>query len=164
MIIRPVEQDDAEALLAFYQSLSEEVRRVFLPPGPVTEDTIQAHLSTVANGTCVSLVLDNYGMIMGHAFIQSIDTGAPMLGIGLRDVVIGCGYGRQMMERLLAIADARRLPLTALSVVKTNYRAEALYRHMGYVRKRETTFRSRNDSWYMERVLPDKDADRRNGV
>lgn len=159
MIIRPIEDEDASELLAFYQSLSEEVARVFLPPGPVSPDTVEQHLEAVRTGTSISFVLDNDGMIMGHAFLSGLDRRVPMVSIGLRDAIVGCGYGRQMMERLLAVADARRIPVTALTVVKSNHRAEALYRSLGYRRKHESSFRVRNDSWYMERRLPPRDRD-----
>lgn len=159
MTIRPVRQDDLEALLAFYWSLSDAVARVFLPPGPVAEDTVRDHLDSVADERTISLVLDRDGVIMGHASLQGLDRGTPMVSIGLRDEIIGYGYGRQLLARLLQIADDRGIPVTALSVVRTNRRAIALYERMGYRRKRLATFREHNDSWHMERVRPDPESE-----
>jgi len=163
MTIRPTTPDDDEALLDFYRSLSEEVARVFLPESPVSHDTISAHLGGVETGACLSLVLeDSEGQVMGHAFIQPLDGPRPMVGIGLRDAIIGYGFGRRLMERLLQIADERRLPATWLSVVKGNDRAESLYRSLGYRRNGQSTFRRHNDSWSMIRRLPQRgDADAR---
>lgn len=154
MTIRPAERQDAQPLLDFYLSLSDEVARVFLPPEPVTLDAVRAHLRGIVEGQCISLVLqDEDGVIMGHAFIQGVGGKDPRVGIGLRDVIIGCGYGRMMLQRLLELSDQRGLPVTKLSVVKTNRRAEELYVRMGYVRVGHSTFRQRNDSWLMERRL-----------
>jgi len=154
LTIRPLGPDDAEELLIFYRSLSDSIARVFLPVGIVSEETIHAHLNLVPEGSCMSLGLfDEGGAIMGHAFIQGICTTRPMLGIGLRDAVIGKGHGRRLMERLLDDADERRVPLVALNVVKTNLRAENLYESLGFVRIGPATFRVRNDSWAMERRL-----------
>lgn len=158
MIIREVESWDQDALLEFYWSLSEAVREVFLPAGPVTPDSVRSHLLSVEEGRCIGLVLEQNGAIMGHAFVQCLDTDKPMVSIGLRDAVIGCGYGRKMLERLLAKADEMGLPATYLTVVKTNHRAEALYQRMGYVRVGVATFRKPNDSWYMKRELPSRPA------
>lgn len=155
MTIRPALREDAPRLLDFYLSLSDEVARVFLPPEPVTLDAVRTHLRGIAMGHCISLVLeDEGGAIMGHAFIQGVDGRDPKVGIGVRDVIIGCGYGRLMLQQLLQLADQRRLPVTTLSVVKSNTRAEELYVRMGYVRVGQSSFRQRNDSWLMERRLP----------
>ena len=159
MIIREVESGDQDALLEFYWSLSDAVTEVFLPVGPVTPESVQSHLQSVEDGTCISLVLERDGAVMGHAFLQNLDTDKPMVSIGLRDAIIGCGYGRQMLERLLAKADEMGLPTTYLTVVKTNWRAEALYQRMGFVRVGVATFRRPNDSWYMKRDLPRRPAE-----
>lgn len=155
MIIRHVTRADADALLAFYWSLSEETKRLFLPPGPVTTESIEAHLDEVDQGSCLSLVLDQDGVIMGHAFVMGTRSPAPMVAIGLRDEIIGLGYGGKMLQRLLELADASNIPATFLSVVKSNHRAIALYRRFGFVERGLSTFRRPNDSWYMERRRPD---------
>lgn len=154
MIVRHVTRADADALLAFYWSLSEETKRLFLPPGPVTKESIEAHLDEVDVGSCLSLVLEHDGVIMGHAFIMGTRSASPMVAIGLRDEIIGLGYGSRMLQRLLELADASGIPVTFLSVVKSNRRAIALYRRFGFVQKGLATFRQPNDSWYMERRRP----------
>jgi RimJ/RimL family protein N-acetyltransferase len=155
LTIRELAPSDADALLIFYRSLSDAVARTFLPVGIVSADTIHAHLDLVRNRTAISLgLLDDAGNIMGHAFIQELGTSRPMLGIGLRDAVIGQGHGRRLLERLLDDADAREVGVVALNVVKTNLRAENLYASVGFVRIGQATFRTRNDSWAMERVQP----------
>lgn len=154
MRIRPACEADAWPLLAFYHSLSDKTAEVFLPPGPVTMASITSHLDSIAERQCISFVLERGGEIMGHAFIQNVGSRTPMVGIGLRDEIIGQGYGRLLLEHVLSVADEMELPSTFLNVVKTNKRAETLYAHLGFVRRGEATHRRRGDSWHMERRLP----------
>jgi RimJ/RimL family protein N-acetyltransferase len=160
LTIRPVEPADVQALLAFYRSLSGEVARLFLPTDVVSADAIYEHVALVRDGSTFSLCLvDANGRIWGHAFVQGLNLRRPMLGIGLHETVIGQGYGRKLMERLLERTDAMRIPVVCLNVVKGNVRAENLYQSLGFVRTGQATFRSRNDSWSMERHRPrDPDA------
>ncbi|MGC8667021.1 MAG: GNAT family N-acetyltransferase [Chthonomonadales bacterium] len=144
--------DDAAPLLSFYHSLSPAVTEVFLPFDAVSWDTLEAHLAEAARGIHLSLALvTDTGEIVGHGFIANIRSMAPTLGIGLRDDYIGRGYGRMLMEQLLALADADNLPLVTLTVVKSNERALRLYLRCGFRITGEATFRAPNDSWYMER-------------
>lgn len=155
LTIAPVSERDGPQLLQFYLSLSDAVARDFLPPGAVSPDAVYEHLSLVSEGSCVSLGLfDGQGRILGHGFIQGIDTARPMVGIGLHESVIGHGYGRRIMEMLLEEADRRGVAALMLNVVKTNTRAERLYASLGFVRRGHATFRVRNDSWAMERRRP----------
>lgn len=149
--------DDAPELLAFYRSLSPPVARLFLPTDYVSPDAIREHFDMVRSGLCISLGLFGPGRrILGHAFVQGIGSSRPMLGIGLHDSVIGQGHGRRLMQLLLHETDRLKVPVVSLNVVKTNARAERLYRSMGFVITGQATFRRRNDSWSMERSRPDK--------
>ena len=148
--------DDAPELLAFYRSLSPAVVRVFLPTDYVSPDAIREHLWMVRCGDCVSLGLVNSaGRILGHAFVQGIRSARPMLGIGLHESVMGKGYGKRLLRQLLDETDRLRVPSVHLNVVKTNARAEKLYRMLGFVIVGQATFRKRDDSWAMERSRPD---------
>lgn len=143
---------DAGKLLSFYHSLSPAVTAVFLPFDTVSRDTIEAHLEEASRGTHLSLgLVTDDGEIVGHAFIASVRSMAPTLGIGLRDAYIGQGHGRRLLEHLLALADAEGLPMVSLTVVKSNVRALALYQRCGFTIMGEASFRTVNDSWYMER-------------
>jgi RimJ/RimL family protein N-acetyltransferase len=141
--------------LAFYNSLSEGVRAFFLPFGEVEIGTLRAHLASADAGAALSLgLVDHVGTVMGHCFVNDLSEPRPVLGIGLRDVIIGHGYGRRMMQAALAEADRMRLPVVTLTVVKANARAVRLYEQLGFVRTGETSFRSWLDSWCMERSRP----------
>ncbi len=149
-----LEPDDAPELLAFYRSLSPGVARMFLPTDHVSPDALRDHFDMVREGACLSLgLVEPSGRILGHAFVQGIRSSRPMLGIGLHDTVIGKGYGKRMLRMLLNDTDRLRVPVVCLNVVKTNARAERLYRSMGFVITGQATFRRRNDSWCMERTL-----------
>jgi ribosomal protein S18 acetylase RimI-like enzyme len=154
--VRPLTAADTAALLAFYHSLPEAVTRFFLPFGVVvTEEALRAHLEGAEAGRNVSLgLVGEAGEIQGHAFLQGVDTERPVFGIGLRERLLGQGWGRRLMRQALEEGDALGLPKTTLTVVKANRRALALYEKMGFAIRGECAFRAPGDSWYMERVRP----------
>jgi ribosomal protein S18 acetylase RimI-like enzyme len=155
MTIRPLTPEDGPALAEFYASLSERSKFFFEPFGPEASAWLPDHLAEGASGAhyVVGLVSDG-GEIEGHAFILAVRSEHPTLGIGLRDRVHGQGWGRRMMQHVLAWADAAGLPAVELTVVRANTRAQALYRSFGFVQTGDATFRSPNDSLAMRRERP----------
>jgi ribosomal protein S18 acetylase RimI-like enzyme len=91
------------------------------------------------------------GSVEGHGFLWNVDGDHPVLGIGLRERAQGQGWGRALMEALLADADARGLPEVHLTVLKDNVRACHLYESVDFLVVGETTFRGENDSLCMVR-------------
>lgn len=156
MTIHPLTSSDIAALVEFYESLTETVTRFFLPFGAaVALETLRSHLDGAEMGRNFSLGLFGEDRTMqGHAFLLGMDTESPVFGIGLRESIIGNGWGRRMMERTLAEGDALQTAKVTLTVVKENSRALALYKKLGFVVRSEWSFRTPNDSWYMERVIP----------
>ncbi len=156
MIIRPLTPDDEPALAAFYASLSEQSRFFYAPFGPEPEAKLAEHLTRAAAGTdyVVAFVNDG-GEIEGHAFIQNVAGEHPTFGLGLRDRVHGQGLGRRLMAHVLAWADEAGLPVVELTVVRTNVRAESLYRSLGFVQTGYATFRAPDDSLAMRRARPE---------
>lgn len=155
MDIRPLTSDDCGALLAFYESLDDDVNWFYRPFGDATRGKLAAHLAEGDAGAAITLgVVESTelgGRILGHAFISEVDGPRPTFGIGLHQDLIGQGWGRRLMEACVAAADVRALPLVTLTVLKTNERAVPLYESLGFVRTGECTFRSDNDSLAMER-------------
>jgi len=159
MRIRPLTLADAPALLDFYLSLPESVTRFFQPWPEFTEVVIRTHLADADAGKNLVLgTVSPEGIIEGTGFLWNVGTEAPTLGIGLRERIQGQGWGRRMMEALLAEADARGKPQVNLTVLKSNHRALRLYESVGFVITGETTFREEKDSWCMARVKPGQSA------
>ena len=152
LTIRDLGANDADALYAFYQGLSEAVTFLFRPFGDADEKTLRQHVDEAAGGRHISIgVVGPDGVIVGHCFILNIDTDQPVFGVGLDESVHGLGLGKEMTEHILAKADRRNLPVVTLTVLKCNTRAQALYRAMGFVQTGEATFREENDSLFMVR-------------
>ena len=160
MHIRRLSPSDADGLLAFYLSLSEETVRLFRP-FDLTEEVICAHLAEADAGKHISLgLVGPDGDIEGHSFILSVDGEKPVFGIGLRERAVGRGWGHRLMEAVLAEADSLDLPLVTLTVIKDNHRASALYEKMGVEIREGVAFPGSENSYWMERKRPGEAADR----
>jgi ribosomal protein S18 acetylase RimI-like enzyme len=153
--IRDLEPLDTQRLLAFYGSLSEEVHRRFRPFDPPSEPTLRTHLDETAEGKHIALgLVDRDGTVWGHGFVLFLHEPKPVFGIGLHQDIHGRGWGQRLMQFTLDEADAKRIPLVTLTVLKDNTRAQALYEKMGFGIKGDATFRTPNDSYCMERERP----------
>ncbi len=133
-IIRPLRLDEAEALQAFYDALSEEAHRLFRPLGltPSVADYSRV-CSDASSGQRYDLVLEADGRIIGWAFLQPIEASTPSLGIGIADAYTGRGHGKRLMAAL--IARARELGKEGIDLchVVGNDRAHRLYEKLGFV-------------------------------
>jgi ribosomal protein S18 acetylase RimI-like enzyme len=152
MLIRHLTSADLAALLDFYGSLTEAVTYFFQPWPEATEEVLHRHLADAEAGKNLVLALMSAeGTIEGHGFVWNVDSDQPVLGIGLRERAQGQGWGRLLMEALLAEADARNLAQVRLTVLKDNLRARNLYESVGFVVEADATFRRENDSVTMVR-------------
>jgi ribosomal protein S18 acetylase RimI-like enzyme len=152
MLIRPLTLADQAALQEFYDSLTEAVTYFFQPWPEATEEVLRDHLAGAEAGRHVVLaVVAPTGSVEGHGFLWNVDTDKPVLGIGLRERAQGQGWGRALMEALLAEADDRGLPEVNLTVLQDNIRGRNLYESLDFVVVGETTFRTENDSLCMVR-------------
>ena len=144
--------EDLAALQDFYANLTPAVTYFFQPWPEFTEEVLRTHLTEGDAGKHLVLGLRSpEGSIEGHGFIWNVDSDQPVLGIGLRERAQGQGWGRRLMEALLAEADARELPVVHLTVLKDNLRARPLYESVGIVVEGETKFREEDDSLCMAR-------------
>lgn len=156
MTVRDLSTADAPALLEFYHTLDQEVTWYYLPFGAeVRRETLEDPLRAAEAGTHISLGLqDDSQRILGHVFIWNIGDEKPVFGIGLHQSILGKGWGRRLAETILSRADALGIPRITLTVLKTNLRACALYRSLGFEIRDTCTMRSTGDSHYMERLAP----------
>lgn len=152
VVIQRLATADADRLLDFYHSLSDEVQWFYRPFGDVEEASIREHLDGAEAGRHIALaIVREDGVVLGHAFIAEVRGVEPVLGIGLHQSIHGMGWGRRLMEAVLAEADCMSVPFVTLTVLKSNHRAKTLYDSLGFVVEGESTFRSENDSYYMVR-------------
>ena len=154
--IRPLSAGDAEALLRFYQDLSEQTVHFYEPYSERSKERMDEVARRAVSGQDVALVLVNgWGEIVGHGFLTDINKPEPSFGIGLADAWQGRGYGPRLTAAVLAEADARpSVAAVLLTVNKQNVRALNTYRKFGFAVYGECDHREPGDSYRMRRAKP----------
>ena len=140
--VRRLRPDEADELRAFYNGLSDEVRRLFRPLGwKATAERCEAICAAARGSARYDLVLDSGGRIVGWAFLDHLDSAEPRLGIGIAGSFTGRGYGGRMVGVLIAEARRRGKPAITLCHVVGNQPAHRLYVSRGFA----VTHRARHD-------------------
>lgn len=127
---RPMRPDDTDAVLAYFDGLSERTRH-FFHPHPFDDE----------NARRICRPSDAYrigafdgGHLVGYAWFDGADEeGMAGLGIGVVDDRQGEGVGMALMRRLIDEAKRRDLPGLWLTTLKDNERAQRLYEDLGFV-------------------------------
>jgi GNAT superfamily N-acetyltransferase len=156
MEIRDLTTADLEVFEAFYRSLSPETATLFRPFGwELRRADLLTHLRETEAGEHLSLGLFNEaGEMEGHGFMLYLGQAQPSFGLGLRDRMQGQGWGPKLMAAVMEDPRVASLPLTTLTVVKTNDRARRIYERWGYVIVTEGAPEWLTDrEWYMERRI-----------
>ena len=83
-------------------------------------------------GQRYDLMLESAGHIVGWAFLQRMDQPRAHLGIGVANEFAGRGYGRKLMDGLVAEARRRGKEGIGLVAVQSNARAQRLYSRFGF--------------------------------
>jgi RimJ/RimL family protein N-acetyltransferase len=131
---RRLQAGDAVALQSFYNTLPPASRQLFRPGG-WNQCLAQSreYCAGQAGGSRYDLVLDTGRELVGWAFLMGCDQPRPTLGIGLTEAICGQGWGRQLVEELLAEARRQGKEAVELTVVQSNERARRLYERCGFV-------------------------------
>lgn len=150
--IRTIAAEDAEALAAFYNGLSEASKRTFHPLGDTTTpEACEAIIADNAEAKKLDLVVVLGGRIIGWSFLWSLQAEAPTFGLGVADECHGQGLGSRLMDAVLEQAGSRNIPRIALTVVQDNDRARAMYERRGFVRTEGFTGEDGLPYYYMIR-------------
>lgn len=155
-MIRRLAPGDAEALVAFYNGLSEASKRTFRPLDVMTSVETCAgivHANTQAVPTKYDLVGADGARIVGWCFLWDRATApdvvgshgdgegsgelAPTFGLAVADAYQGQGLGSALMSRVMAWARDAAIPAILLTVVQDNVVAWRLYERAGFVRTGE---------------------------
>jgi ribosomal protein S18 acetylase RimI-like enzyme len=135
-IIRPLCEYDAQLFIDFFQSLSKESHSFFFPhdlsPANLTELIGQIPTDHNVARFMTSVQEDGREIMAGYVFFWDWKKKVPWFGICVRDAYQGCGLGRQMMEFAIDMARQNHKGGILLSVMKTNVRAQALYKSSGF--------------------------------
>jgi ribosomal protein S18 acetylase RimI-like enzyme len=135
-LIRQLAENDAAALVNFYNGLSPTSKRTFRPLGKKT--TLEACQRIVREN--LSLPIKRYDLtcwyaqaLVGWAFIDKLNGECPELGLAVADFMQGKGAGKNLLGQLLGWAGKNGLPKVVLIVVTDNHRAISLYKSHGFV-------------------------------
>jgi ribosomal protein S18 acetylase RimI-like enzyme len=134
-LVRSLCDEDAAALLSFYNGLSSTSIRTFRPLGPKTSlDVCQriASENAAARSSRLDLVACEGGLLVGWSFIDGLTSDHPNLGIGVADHAQGQGVGRALLAHTLEAARRIRLKALYLMVVQDNRRAIDWYERRGF--------------------------------
>ena len=138
--IRRLQPGEAEALAGFYNGLSREAIRTFRPLGISTTVDVCAKIA-FANGAGVETRFDLIALsgarIVGWSFLWDLDTEKPSFGLATADDQRRKGLGRELMDRVMAVARERGLARVFLTVVKDNDAAWRMYERRGFAKQGE---------------------------
>jgi RimJ/RimL family protein N-acetyltransferase len=135
IVLRPLGEQDAPALMAFYNGLSPKSIRTFRPLGEKTsldvcQQIVQEHLAPAQKR--FDLVYAHGSEIVGWAFLTNLHSDQPDLGIAMAERTQGQGLGKPLLARLLGWAREKGIPKVILIVVQDNQRAINLYESHGF--------------------------------
>lgn len=136
MFIRPLAEQDAPALLTFYNTLSPESIRLFRPLGLSTTLAVCQQIiaeNRLALPTRYDLAAWDGSEMIGWVFIAELTTAHPYLGLAVADRMHGQGLGNRLLDQIMQWARLQRLPAVNLTVVQDNLRAIHLYQKYGFV-------------------------------
>jgi ribosomal protein S18 acetylase RimI-like enzyme len=134
--IRPLTVDDAQKMIDFFGSFSEQTR-IFFTPHDITPDGLRKMVASLderkdAIRFMLSVEEDGQEIMAGYVFFWDWDKLIPWFGIGLRDNYQGMGYGNLMMDFAIDLAKRRGKGGILLTTQKPNFRAQSLYKKYGY--------------------------------
>ena len=134
--LRPLTSADAQKMIDFFSSFSEQTR-IFFTPHDITPDGLRKLTAEVdqhqdARRFILSLEEAGEEIMIGYVFFWDWDKLIPWFGIGLRDAYHGMGFGSLMMEFAIDLARRNGKGGILLTTHKPNVKAQALYKKYAY--------------------------------
>ena len=134
--IRPIGIDDAQRMIDFFESFSEQTR-IFFTPHDITHAGLEELVREIperSDAVRFMLSVDENGqeIMVGYVFFWDWDRLIPWFGIGLRDAYHSQGFGSWMMEVAIDFARRNGKGGILLTTHKPNTKAQGLYRKYGY--------------------------------
>lgn len=139
LLLRNPSKDDAQALIDYLKTVSEETRFMIREPEEVTM-TLQEEMSFICRQNQSETALMLLGFLDGEHAGSCSFMGSTMsryrhrasLAIALYQKFTGMGIGKKMIQTLCEIAAEHGIEQMELEVVADNERAVALYKKMGF--------------------------------
>ena len=138
--VRPLGPREIDLFADFLTGLSEASRRWFHPHGydRATAERIVATSAGDDNQARWLLIArrDGREVAAAYGFLWNLHSGAPSLGIAVRDGFQDQGLGHRLMQFLLDHARRRGCNAVKLTVYDDNPRARHLYERFGFTTRR----------------------------
>lgn len=119
-----------------FRTWEEALRPVLEPIGKWDEARERRQMEEWIAGNDVSVICGE-GTPVGVVVLRHTGEAFDLKGLMIRSEFRGVGYGRLVVESLLALADSSGLPIR-LRVMKTNPRVREFYKRLGFVPDSET--------------------------
>jgi len=137
VIIRRIKSGDENALVEFYNGLSESSKRTFRPIGYTTTLSVCENIindNSPEIDQKFNLVAMYETRIIGWGFLWNLQSGEPTFGLGVADDFHGKGLGSKLIDSVMEIARERGIKKVFLTVVQYNQVAWKLYEKRGFVK------------------------------
>jgi ribosomal protein S18 acetylase RimI-like enzyme len=136
--IRHARPDDAPLLAQAEREIAKIPGRLAATPNELKNEAFREKiLKLSASDSGAYLVIENEGVIVGHAYFEPLDlmvtSHVARLAIAIHEGAQGMGYGKKLMRELIARATANgKIEKLELHVRSSNERAIALYESLGF--------------------------------
>lgn len=132
MLIRELQTDDFDDLLALFEHVAAERRWIGTEPG-FDRDRYRDGWRRVLRGDWgAAFVALDAGELVGYLGIHPHEEYGHVIGMLIEERARGKGIGKALLQHAEAWAREQRLPLISLLVFPHNDRAIALYRNAGF--------------------------------
>ncbi len=135
VVIKPLDADEASAVLKFYRSLPEE-DRLFLRDDVTKPEWLRRFVARVESGEIVSLVAEGEGKIVGEATLYRAPHGwtrhVAELRIAVSPALRRSGLGTALARELVRIATRAGVEKMVIQVVENQVGARKLFRKLGF--------------------------------
>ncbi|MGB9963599.1 GNAT family N-acetyltransferase [Halobacterium sp. CBA1126] len=128
-VVRPLTSADREPLVEMYEAMDVEATTLGLPPR--TRERVERWLDGLADAGRNLLAVGDDG-VRGHVAAAPVDASDPELVVFVHPDHRGRGVGTELLEQLVAYADADGCESLALTVAEDNERAVHVYDNLGF--------------------------------
>lgn len=164
MVIREINEKDAENFLNMLKKLDTETKNMMYEPGErkTTVDGMKANIKNILSSNSLTLVAEENGQIVGflsagRGFANRIKHSAYIV-IGILNAYTGRGIGTRLFEQMEKWAKESGITRLELTVMVHNEGGKRLYEKMGFrkegIKERALIVDGKYvDEYYMAKLL-----------
>ena len=135
VVIKPLDVEEASAVLKFYRSLPEE-DRLFLRDDVTKPEWLRRFVARIESGEVVSLVAEAHGKIVGEATLYRALHGWTVhvaeLRVAVAPAMRRSGLGTTLARELVRLATRMGVEKMVIQVVENQVGARKMFRKLGF--------------------------------